>query len=155
MPKFPTRPAPAVTLRLPPSVVLEDQADRLPDSKPFAKIRSVTVTITSSLLLRLPSLTVRARTYAPALAKLAVVTAAFGSPNVTVSGPLTLVQIMVNVLDGRPSSRNEPFSVAVLGQVIVWSGPASTSGAWLGARGVALTWVEFALSPLLFAAETT
>lgn len=39
-PLAPTRAAAVVTLKSPPSVVLADQADRLPVSKPSAKIRS-------------------------------------------------------------------------------------------------------------------
>src|SRR6266545_6034498 len=41
-PLLPTKAAPALTLRSPPSMTLEVQAERLPDSKPSAKIRSVT-----------------------------------------------------------------------------------------------------------------
>src|SRR6266542_4781893 len=41
-PLLPTKAAPALTVRSPASMTLEVQADRLPDSKPSAKIRSVT-----------------------------------------------------------------------------------------------------------------
>ena len=41
-PTLPTNFAVVLALRLPPSVTLDDQADRLPDSKPFAKIGSGT-----------------------------------------------------------------------------------------------------------------
>src|SRR5688572_30342190 len=40
MPWLPTSAAAPVTLRSPRSIVLDDQAEKLPDSKPSAKIRS-------------------------------------------------------------------------------------------------------------------
>src|SRR5687767_16033333 len=40
MPRLPTSAAALVTLRSPRSIMLEDQAEKLPDSKPSAKIKS-------------------------------------------------------------------------------------------------------------------
>ena len=59
-------------------------------------------------------------------------------PNVTVPGPLTFVQVVVTAPGGfgRPSSVTVPSSVAVAGKVIVWSGPAlTTGGVFAGAPG--------------------
>src|SRR6266508_1267789 len=44
-PLLPTKAAAPVTLRSPASVTLDDQAERLPDSKPSAKIRSDSVLV--------------------------------------------------------------------------------------------------------------
>jgi hypothetical protein len=41
MPYDPTRAAPPVTLRSPPSMTLDDQAEKFPDSNPSAKITSL------------------------------------------------------------------------------------------------------------------
>ncbi len=49
-----------------------------------------------------------------------MVTAAFGLPNVTVPGPLTIVQAVVNAAGGlgRPSSLTVPLKLAEAGSVI-------------------------------------
>ena len=62
--------------------------------------------------------------------KVTAVLAAFGSTNVTVPGPVALVQVYVNAPGGfgSPSSVAEPFKIA-LGVGTVWSGPALTTGA--------------------------
>ena len=66
---------------------------------------------------------------APAV-KVAVVLAAFASPNVTLPLPLTLLHVKVNAPGGfgSPSSVAEPLKVAMFGRVITWSGPAFTTG---------------------------
>ena len=49
----------------------------------------------------------------------AVVTVTFGSPKLTVPGPLTWLQIVVSVPTGKSSSLALPFRLAVAGSVIV------------------------------------
>ena len=60
----------------------------------------------------------------------AVVTGQVSSANVTVPGPLTFDHRLVVVAggSGRPSSVTEPWSDAAAGSVIVWLGPAETTG---------------------------
>ena len=89
--------------------------------------------VISSAAVKALSLAVRRSTYVPAAEKLAVVSTAAALPNVTVPGPLTSVQVVVTVAGGfgKPSSVTVPSSVAAAGKVIVWSGPALTTGAWL------------------------
>src|SRR5260370_1117632 len=86
---------------------------------------SVTVLVGSSIVWFGPALTtgacftgntitVTCKTYAPASSKLAVVTAFVASPNVTLPGPLALLQVDVSVLlGGSPSSVTEPFRLVV------------------------------------------
>ena len=89
-----------------------------------------TVTVTSSLDEIWLSFAVRRKTYWPLVENVAVVDATLGSAKVTVPGPLTAVHAIVRVAPGgRPSSVTVPLSVAAAGSVIVWSGPASTTGA--------------------------
>ena len=69
----------------------------------------------------------------PSAPNVAVVTGAFGLPNVTVppaesSRPLILLHVVVRLGPGRPSSRAMPVSDAAAGSVIVRSAPASTVG---------------------------
>jgi hypothetical protein len=64
----------------------------------------------------------------PAAENVAVVSAAFGEPNVTVPGPLSRDHAIVRVPDGWPSSVTVPSRVAWAGKVIVWSEPAFTTG---------------------------
>ena len=55
----------------------------------------------------------------PATLKVAVVTVTFGLPNVTAPGPLTLFQMLLNVLPaGNPSSLTLPLRLATFGSVI-------------------------------------
>ena len=54
-----------------------------------------TVTVASSLDERSPSLALNLTTYVPSMLNEAVVTAVFGLLNVTVPGPLTLLQVIV------------------------------------------------------------
>ena len=62
----------------------------------------------------------------------AVVVGEVASPKVTTPGPLILVQAALRVGGiGRPSSVTDPFSSAWAGNVMLWSGPALTRGAWL------------------------
>jgi hypothetical protein len=91
----------------------------------------LTVTLTSSLALSVPSDAVSRSTYDPATVNVAVVVSAAGVPNVTVPGPLTLVQAFVTDAGGlgNPSSVTVPTKLAVAGSVIVWSTPAFTVGA--------------------------
>jgi hypothetical protein len=68
----------------------------------------------------------------------AVVTGFDASPNVTDVGPLTRDHVLVVAPGGlgNPSSLTLPLRFTELvGNVIVWSGPASTTGAWF-----ATTW---------------
>ena len=57
-------------------------------------------------------------------------------PNVTVPGPLNLLQVCVRVPpDGSASSLlTVPARLAVAGRVIVWSAPALTVGGLVGDR---------------------
>ena len=61
---------------------------------------------------------------------MAEVLGAAGLANVTVPGPVILLQEYVNAPGGfgSPSSVAEPLKLAPLGRVIVWSGPAFTTG---------------------------
>src|SRR6266550_4115724 len=85
----------------------------------------------SSLLLSSESFAVNRSTYVPASLNAALVTVIVGLANVTVPGPLTLLQVLLSVLpEGRPSSLTVPLRLAWAGRVIVWSGPALEVGAW-------------------------
>ena len=91
------------------------------------------MTVTSSLAVSSPSLAVKRSTYVPATLNWAVVAADCASANVTVPGPLTWLHVTVSVPGGgRPSSVTVPPSVAALGSVMVWSGPALTVGGVFG-----------------------
>src|SRR5438132_9362852 len=89
-----------------------------------------TVIVAVSLTLNWPSLAVSANTYVPAAEKVAVVAGEPGLANVTVPGPLTLLQAMVMLLS---ISTAVPASDAVAGSAIVRSGPALTTGGSLTA----------------------
>ena len=67
----------------------------------------MTVTLTSSLEARSVSSAVSRNTYVPAAEKVAVVSTAPASANVTTPGPLTLLQVVITTPVGRPSSRLE------------------------------------------------
>jgi hypothetical protein len=72
-----------------------------------------TIIWTSSLALSAESLAVK-RNIGSAPLNAAVVAALFALPNVTVPGPLTRLQVLVNTLPaGRPSSVAVPFKVTV------------------------------------------
>src|SRR5438445_1618343 len=73
-----------------------------------------TVIVAVSLTVNWPSLAVSASTYVPAAEKVAVVEAAFGLANVTVPGPLDLLQEIVSALS---MSTAVPASVAAAGSV--------------------------------------
>src|SRR5207249_9146321 len=92
----------------------------------------LTVMTTLSLPERAPSLTVSLSVYTPPAEKVTAVLVAVGSSNVTVPGPLALLQVYVNAPGGFgiPSSVAEPFKSA-LGVGAVWSGPALTAGSLL------------------------
>lgn len=83
-----------------------------------------TATPVVALTVTVPSVAVSLSTYDPNVEKVACVTAEFGLLNVTVPGPLTLLQVSVK---GPLPPLAEPFRVTVLvGSVIVWLGPALT-----------------------------
>src|SRR5437773_2733991 len=90
---------------------------------------AVTVTLKLSLLARSPSLAVSISTYVPDAEKLAVVTVSFGCANVTVPGPLTLLQVVIGSPPGWPSSVTTPTSDAVTDGATTSSEPAFTAGA--------------------------
>src|SRR5438552_14316431 len=78
------------------------------------------VMVTSELEDSSPSLTVSRKTYVPDAEKVALVLNAFGGENVAMPllGPLTCVQLGVNVPFGKPSSVAVPVSVPpVVGSV--------------------------------------
>src|SRR5215207_10809810 len=52
-----------------------------------------------------------------------------GDPNTSAAGPLTLVQVDVRTLDGRPSSVADPLSVPACGSTKDVSLPAFAAGA--------------------------
>jgi hypothetical protein len=80
-------------------------------------------------LLAEPSLELKPNTYKPGALNMAVVFVAAGLANVTVPGPLALLQVTVNVPLGNPSSVATPFNVTwLLGHKMVWAGPALTTG---------------------------
>src|SRR5262249_37852995 len=75
-----------------------------------------TLIFTSELEVSSESLAVRRSTYAPVASNDAVVTGAFGFANVTMPGPLTLVQTLVRLPPtGSPSSDTEPDRLIVDG----------------------------------------
>src|SRR4029453_12626539 len=92
-----------------------------------------------SLLASSPSLAVSISTYEPDALNVAVVTVSFGCANVTVPGPLTLLQVVTRSPPGMPSSVATPTSDAVVDGTI-WSAPAFTTGGRFGTP--ALTWME-------------
>jgi len=74
----------------------------------------------SSEAVNTESLPVSLRTYAPATLKAAVVEAEAALPNVTVPGPLTLLEAAVTGPPmGNPSSLTEPVRVALDGNEMV------------------------------------
>jgi hypothetical protein len=78
------------------------------------------VTVTSSFALRAESLALSRKTYVPAAPNDAVVEVALALANVTVPGPLILLQVEVSVEPcGKPSSVAVPLSVADEGRVTV------------------------------------
>jgi len=90
----------------------------------------LTVIVTFELVLNCESFAVSCKTYVPYVENVTWVLAVLGLVNVTVPGPLTFVHEVVSVLFGSPSSVTLPSRVTVLvGNTIVWSGPASTAGA--------------------------
>lgn len=68
----------------------------------------------------------------PTAEKLAVVSTALMLPNVTVPGPLTLFQVVVMTLVGRPSSVTVPSRLTGAEVVTVRLAPALTTGGLLG-----------------------
>jgi hypothetical protein len=68
--------------------------------------------------------------YVPGEEKAALVDVDFALLNVTMPGPFTLDHNTVSLLKGRPSSITEPSRFAAAGNVMFWSGPASTTGGW-------------------------
>src|SRR5207237_2987404 len=97
---------------------------------------AVTVTLIVSLLASSPSLAVSISTYVPAVPNVAVVTVSFACANVTVPGPLTLLQVVVGSPPGWPSSVTTPASEAGAGVDTTSSEPAFTTGGRLGAPGL-------------------
>src|SRR2546425_469505 len=85
----------------------------------------VTVIVVVSLMLNWPSLATSVSTYVPAAENVAVVAAELGLANVTVPGPLDLLQVIVRALS---TSTAVPASVAAAGSVTFRSGPALTTG---------------------------
>src|SRR5678815_440879 len=115
----------------------------------------LTVTVISSVVLSKPSFALSRSTYMPACEKLTVVLAAFALAKVAVPGPLTLLHWRRSAAGGlgKPSSLAAPVRLALLGKVIVWSGPALTTGRWLiGGAGLTVTVISsVVLSKLSFA----
>ena len=74
----------------------------------------------------------------PCAEKVAVVSTADASANVTVPGPDTTLQVVVTVAGGlgRPSSVAVPSSDAASDSATDASGPASTVGAWFCGRTI-------------------
>src|SRR5262245_50679497 len=105
-----------------------------PASTTGAVLVGSTVICTESVAESAPSLAVSRRRYVPAIENEAVVVSALAVPKLTVPGPLPLLQATVNIPGGlgSPSSLTVPESAADAGSVMVWLGPASTIGAWLG-----------------------
>src|SRR5438128_7073837 len=97
------------------------------------------------------------RTYEPGRANVAVVAADDGSAKVTGPGPPTFVHVVVTVAPaGRPSSVTVAASAARFwGSVIVWSAPASTSGAALAGTTVTVTSSVAVRSPSLAVRRST
>src|SRR4051812_17426794 len=88
----------------------------------------LTVMVTSLVLVNVPSLPVRRRTYVPVVLKLAVVLSKLAFPNVTVPGPENLLRAVVSVPLGKPSSLAEPTRLADAGRLIDCGLPALTIG---------------------------
>ena len=114
-----------------------------------------TVTTTSEVEESCPSLTVTLSVYVPVAENETCVLEELGLVKVT-PVPLTTLQVYVNG-DGNPSSVAVAVRVVVAGSVIVWFGPALTTGAeFRGCDGVVCTSFEDALScPLTLTARTT
>ena len=109
-----------------------------------------TVITTSEVLVSWESFALSRNTYVPAVVKNAWVIALFALLKLTAAGPLTWLHWIVSVPLGLPSSVALPLSVTALaGNVMVWLGPASTTGAWLGGRvHCTSTRLELAAFPL-------
>ena len=99
----------------------------------FVDDAALTVTVSVSVLVSAPSFALSISTYVPALENVAVVAHSFGCAKVTVPGPLTLLHVPIGSPPGSPSSLTVPESDACAGSVMVWSGPALTTGARLTA----------------------
>src|SRR2546422_3546600 len=99
---------------------------------------ALTATVSVSVPVSAPSLAVNISTYVPVLENVAVVAHSFGCAKLTVPGPLTLLHVAMGSPPGSPSSLAVPKSDACAGSVMVWSGPALTTGARL-TTGAGLT----------------
>src|SRR5881392_1652644 len=75
-----------------------------------------------------PSDAVSVSTYVPVAEKLTLVAADAALPNVTIPGPLVLVQSVVTGTAVMPSSVNEPLRLPGAGSVTGTEGPALTTG---------------------------
>src|SRR5687768_14712366 len=99
-----------------------------------------TMTMTSSLSERAPSVAVRRRVYVPSTVKAAVVTGWLASPKATEPGPSRRLHCEVSVEPrGQPSSVTVPFSVAAFGSSMVWSPPARATGGSFSGSTVTVT----------------
>jgi hypothetical protein len=98
------------------------------------------------------SLAVNRKTYVPDAENVAVVASAFAFPNVTVPGPLNLLQVVVTLLPtGNPSSVAVPDKLAPAGNVIVEPVPAFTFGAVFAAGFTTIVTLENADSTVSLA----
>ena len=102
-----------------------------PKSSPLLVAAALTTTVSVSVLVSAPSFALSISTYVPALENVAVVASSCENAKVTVPGPLTWLHVEIGSPPGRPSSVMVPESDACAGNVIVWSGPALTTGARL------------------------
>src|ERR1700733_8543453 len=95
-----------------------------PDDGVFAW--GLTVIIASALAAVCPLLAVSLKSYTPAVVNIAVVTGVLALANSTGPAPVTVVQ---PVVIGSAPSIADPFRVMILaGNVMVWLGPALTTG---------------------------
>ena len=111
--------------------------------------------LTSSKVFTSPSCAMRRSRYVPDVSKEAVVDRVEALPNVTVPGPLTLLQLVVTAPGGlgRLSSLAVPARLALAGSVIVASLPAFTVGPIFGVCNVTLVNVPVPEPLLVFVRE--
>src|SRR6266508_3951627 len=106
-------------------------ASSLPTLTRASTTAALTVTVTSSLADRSPSLAVSRNTYVPLSLKLTLVSTLPGLANCApAAGPLTSDQATVTAPGGfgNPSSVTVPSSSAGVPTVVTWSAPSDTDG---------------------------
>src|SRR4051812_30645414 len=98
------------------------------------------MTVTSEVIANSPSSADNRSKYVPGVMNVTVVGSEFSGVKTTCAGPLIMDHWTDRLLPGGcPSSATVPFKTAAAGNVIVWLGPAFTTGGWFAGITVILT----------------